>query len=266
MQSVERAIDLVTYVVTQLHSPSLAEMSQDLVLNKSTVHRLLSCLRSKGVLERDSSNRYRAGALVFQWGSSVLREGGLVSVILPHLQQLGDESGETASFHLVAGWNHVCIEQVVSPHPLRYVMVVGQAIPLQITSPGKAILAHLPASEIESVLGSPDTAKILHVDIQTLRSELSTIKEHGVAFSFGEWEKGASGAAAPVFSNAGRVIGAVTISGPDGRLNLTALQVNSQRVKKAADRISWELGYRPGKPVSSTNGRKRRTIAKRSDG
>ncbi|MDO8690889.1 MAG: IclR family transcriptional regulator [Dehalococcoidia bacterium] len=249
VQTVERAIDILTYALASPRSPSLSDISQDLTLNKSTVHRLLSCLRSRGVLEKDAANRYRAGALVFQWCSSVLHHGGLAAIVLPFLQQLRDETGETASFHLLVAGHQVCVEQVVSRHDLRYVIETGKAHSLRIGAAGKVILAHLIDGERQSILSSGDDREAANVDTNALETELSTIRTRGIAFSIGERVTGMNGASSPVFTDSGRVMGAVTISGPASRLNLKVLQTFGPGLKEAAERISLQLGHRPEKPV-----------------
>lgn len=242
--TVEKAIDVLTYVMANVGNPSLSSISQDLSLNKSTVYRLLSCLTSKGVLEKDSTNHYRAGVMLFQWCTLLSQQGGIVSLVLPFLQQLENVTGETASLHLRVSRYQVCIEQAASHHELRHIMGIGRPVSLGLGAAGKIILAYLPSRERQSIINSYEDHEVIPADRQALEAELSAIMARGLAFSFGERFKGASGVAAPVLNSAGRVVGSVTLSGPETRLTLTELQANAQSLREVAGRISWEFGYR----------------------
>ena len=245
VQSVERAIDILIYVLAKNPGASLSDIGQDLGLSRSTVHRLLSCLQSKEVIEKDSAKRYRTGAVLFQLSNSSSHRGALVSLVLPFLQQLRDETGETINFHILVGRHHVCIEQAESPHELRQTSVIGKPIPLGPGATAKAILAYLPQSDQAAAIGSLDKHGLRQLDPEDFRKELSRIRVQGVAFSVEERVRAAAAASAPVFNKDGGVLGALTLSGPAQRLPAQTLRAYGQRLREVAARISSELGYRP---------------------
>ncbi|MDP2661857.1 MAG: helix-turn-helix domain-containing protein, partial [Dehalococcoidia bacterium] len=61
VRSVERAIDIISYVANQDGTTSLRDISRDLGLSKSTVHRLLSSLQAKAIVTKDPDSRYAIG-------------------------------------------------------------------------------------------------------------------------------------------------------------------------------------------------------------
>lgn len=63
--------------------------------------------------------------------------------------------------------------------------------------------------------------------------------------SKGEWVLEASGVAAPIFDQFGRITAALTISGPSQRFTEEKIHEIAALVKPAAEDISRELGYQP---------------------
>ena len=80
-------------------------------------------------------------------------------------------------------------------------------------------------------------------DSVRLRNELIAAKLNGYASDNGEIEKGLICVAAPIRDITKRVIAAVSISGPDYRME-EDLQEMISAVKKAAEQVSYMLGYR----------------------
>jgi IclR family KDG regulon transcriptional repressor len=70
------------------------------------------------------------------------------------------------------------------------------------------------------------------------------VRRKGIAYDDGEFDPEVRCVAVPVRDFAGRVTGAIGISGPIWRLSLQALQDKSARVRAAAERLSAELGSR----------------------
>ena len=75
---------------------------------------------------------------------------------------------------------------------------------------------------------------------------LDALRIDGIAYDDGEFDPEVRCVAVPVRNFAGRVIGAIGISGPIWRLSLQALQDKSARVREAAAKLSAELGSRTG--------------------
>lgn len=243
VQSLERAFDIINYIATKEPSPSLSEIGRAVGLSLSTVHRLLSSMQAKGVIEKDSAGRYRVGSVVLKWSTSMLHQGALADLVLPFLHKLREETNETVSFHALVGRHHVCIQQVQSRHEIGSIVEMGKATPLGLGASGRAILAYLPEEERLIAIRLWNSYGLPHIDAQSFEDELSRVRTDGVVKSLGERVKGAVSASAPVFSSSGGVVGAMTLSGPQDRLSADTLDVYAQRLKAIAARVSSELGH-----------------------
>jgi DNA-binding IclR family transcriptional regulator len=81
----------------------------------------------------------------------------------------------------------------------------------------------------------------MHEVLETARftaDDLAHVREQGFAESAGEREAGVAGVSAPVWGSSGRVVAAVSISGPIERLTEHPAEVHAPWVMDAARRLS----------------------------
>src|SRR5699024_8298944 len=86
---------------------------------------------------------------------------------------------------------------------------------------GKAILAYLPQERIEEIIEQSELVQYTSQTITTreeLLNELEQIRDQGYAFDNEEKIAGLKCVAAPVIDPDGRVLGALSISGPSSRM------------------------------------------------
>lgn len=115
-------------------------------------------------------------------------------------------------------------------------------------APGKAILACQSDDYIDEYCrwmeqaAHPLTANTI-IDPERLRRELAGCRLHGYAMDDGEIEEGLICIAAPICDMNGRAVGAVSVSGPDYRMQADQ-EVMIREVRRTAQSISRLLGYR----------------------
>ena len=124
----------------------------------------------------------------------------------------------------------------------------GILVPLHCTAVGKAVLAHLSSSEVQRIIeeeglihSTPNTI----VDLSKLEEELAEIKQQGYAIDNEEWETGIRCVAVPVFTGKNTVFGAISVSGPAGRLPQDSDCEIAELISEGATKLSIKLGYRP---------------------
>jgi DNA-binding IclR family transcriptional regulator len=119
---------------------------------------------------------------------------------------------------------------IQSPNALRVAAFPGERNPLHCTALGKAILAFLPESEASTLLdGYPLVKKTPRTITQKahLHKHLASVREHGVALDLEENLSGVTCVAAPIFDHAGRVVAALSVSGPTIRMNSKLIAVKN---------------------------------------
>jgi DNA-binding IclR family transcriptional regulator len=138
------------------------------------------------------------------------------------------------------------LDHVDSPNILKVTWDAEQRFPVHASASGKVFLAFLTNDEREKILRTiklqPFTKRTI-VDAKKSRTELEGVRRRGYAIDDAEREEGVRCIAAPVFNARGRVIAAVSISGPTLRLSLAKLEALADSLRETAAAISTSLGF-----------------------
>jgi DNA-binding IclR family transcriptional regulator len=220
VRSVERCIDILDLLATNVRAVSLGDISRGVGAPKSTVLTIVRTLVARGLVVRDDENGlYRLGAT--RWGGGVPERAELASLARAHLQRLARETQETATLALTDGRSIYYHERTVGDQPLQYVVPVGLARPMHGTASGKVFLAHMSAAErvafVKQVGLKRYTARTI-TDSAALERNLQTVKRSGYAITRAETSDDLFGVAAPIVDRAGKIIAAVNLGGPLFRL------------------------------------------------
>jgi DNA-binding IclR family transcriptional regulator len=247
IQSLERAFAILEEVARNREGINLAELSKAVGLHNSTTFHLAKTMVQLGYLAQvPDSKRYRVGTGLFTLAAGALEENTLLAVATPVLEALTHETGEAGHFAIRSGSDIVVIARTAGSGLLQMVDRAGAQRPAHATALGKVLLAALDDQRIRQFLGAEPlrryTAKTI-VERDALLREIDEVRRKGIAYDDGEFDAEIRCAAVPVLDFAGRVAGAVGISGPLWRLSLQALQDKARQVRAAAARISAQLGY-----------------------
>jgi IclR family transcriptional regulator, KDG regulon repressor len=248
VKSVSRALDIITLVSMKKGGMGVTEISKQIDINKSSVHRILSTLVQYNYIEQDiESGRYKLGYKFLEMGSKLLESIDLREEAKPFLEELENETNEVIHLVVFDQGEVVYIEKLEGNETLRMHSKVGKRAPMHCTSVGKAILAHLPTNVVIDILdrkGMP-----IHTD-KTIRDkdvfiqELKQVKQTGFALDLEENEYGITCIAAPIFDHSRKVIAAVSISGPTLRMQDERLLHLQHKIIQIGKQISARLGFK----------------------
>jgi DNA-binding IclR family transcriptional regulator len=248
IQSIERAFALLEEVARHRDGIGLAELSKRVGLHSSTAFHLVRTMVQLGYLSQPpDSKKYRVGRRLFTLAAGALDDVELVRIATPILEKLSLETGEASHFAVRSGDDIVVVAKTAGGGMFQLVDRSGAVRPAHATALGKVIAAALAESELERYLQTHDLRKFTDkttVARAALLRELEAVRRDGIAFDDGEFDPEVRCVAVPVRDFAGRITGAIGISGPIWRLSLQALQEKSARVREAAENLSAELGSR----------------------
>jgi DNA-binding IclR family transcriptional regulator len=134
-------------------SLTLGEIQQATKLPTSTVQRLVSNMVVQGLLDREG-DQIRIGVQMSFGAAAVVKDLDVLSILQPVLNQIRDETTETASFFTVEQNFRVCVAIAETLQALRRDMYIGKVIPLLVGSASRVLLAWNPELA-RSVLSSP---------------------------------------------------------------------------------------------------------------
>ena len=248
-QSLERVGAILDCFTLDETVMGVREVARKTNLSTSTSGRLMAAMKELGILNQDPETlAYMMGSKVLAWAGIYTVASDVRTLALPVMVRLQEQTRETISLYVLEGNDRVCVERLESPETVRIVARVGRRIPLYAGSAGKVFLAFLPESRRDEILASieliPMTRRTI-TDLDKLKTNLHKVQRQGYAVSKGEWVLEASGVAAPIFDQFGRIAAALTISGPSQRFTEEKIHEIATLVKPAAEEISRELGYYP---------------------
>lgn len=254
--SVASALDVLIFLAQKGGEVGITEIAEHFHLGKSTVHRLLSTLRSRDFVEQDvETSRYRVGLRAFEVGNAYLSHLGLSGVAAPFMEELVrqcDEKTNLAVLDKTYG-EVVYIKMVDSQKAIRVYSQLGHRAPLNCTALGKAFLMTMSwedALELISKKGMQSMTKDSITALDTLRRDLELARERGYSVDDEENLSEVRCLGAPVFDHSGQVAAALSISGPKVHIDDNRMHELGRLVKDAAAAISQTLGYREKALVS----------------
>ncbi len=229
------------------------QITARMALPKTTVFRVLATLENRGFVTRDPvSQTYSFGEMALLVGARALGQADVRDIARPFIEQLMNETGETVHLSVLNLNSALCIDKIDSTRSVRMLSFVGFRDPLYCSGVGKTLLAFQPEDEQEALISEIQFVKRTNrtiMDRDSLREELNQIRLHGYALDLGEIEDGLSCVAAPIRNSSGRVIAAISISGPDTRVNESVQMHLISAVTANAQRISKALGYVLGEGI-----------------
>jgi len=258
VQVIDRALAILDALSSHGPDLSLAELSEKLQLHKSTVHRLIMVLERHNLIERHSANgRYRLGLKLFELGTRAVSQLDLRERARPFLERLVLETSETVHLCILDDAEVVYLDKVEPTRSVRMATSVGRRNPAYCTAVGKAMMAYLPESQVESIVRKEGLKAVTPNTITSLlelKRELSTIRKRGYAVDNEEIEEGVRCIGCVVRNFSGEPVAAISISGPAFRLTESKVPVLATAVVAAAHGLSHSLGFKEGKEAAASAG------------
>ena len=249
VQSLARGFRVLAKVCQSETPLSLSELAQKSELSIGAIQRLTYTLEKIGLVERDpQTKRFRTGSQMIALALDIARNLELKKVAHPFMQALSDEIGEVVGLGTLEGDQIILVEIIHTHQLLNINMNIGAIIPPHSTATGKAILAFLPDSRVDHILGPSGMTKFTPHTITSVRlfkNELQKVKARGFATAFDENAFGLTTIGAPVRDGDGNVKAAMTIMVPSMKIPKEKfISAFKKKVVHTADQISHAMGYR----------------------
>lgn len=223
--------------------PTLQRIIRLTGLPSSTCQRLVQNMVREGFLDRDG-DRYRIGIGLVRWATPGTLGLDVVRLLKPVLQDLRDETGESACFYVRDGAYRTVVAVAETRHVVMRPFMVGQVMPIHAGAPGKIFLAYDPEAR-EAILGS-DLAQFTSStpgDLETLDAQSRQARAQGYFAAFGERNEDVGSISAPVFDHADRLAGVLGLGFPTQRIGPADVDRLGPVVARSARVASSALGH-----------------------
>ena len=188
-QSLSNALNILDLLRLSLLDLGVREMSRELGLAPSIVHRLLVTLRSKGYIEQDSSNhKYRIGRAMMHAGNLFSLPRAVYDAVFEELNNLSHQIGMSGYLAVMRSRQVI---YVVST-PARFIPVntsAGEVTHLHATAVGKILLSAFDPRPLEALVRSIELPRKTSNTITSPRAlirEVNEVRRSGVAFCLAE--------------------------------------------------------------------------------
>jgi len=248
VQALDRMIQILEELALHRDGCGITMLSNLTGLHKSTVHRILNTLMSRGYISKNNENgKYSLGVRILYLSSAILDRMDVRTVARPFLERLCRDTDEVVHLSTLDGTEAVYIDKVESPNKsVRMYSQIGKRVPLHCTGVGKILLAWLPEKEVEYILsikGMDAYTKNTITNMEDMKKHLAEIRKNGYAVDELEHEEEIRCVAAPIFDISGKVIASVSVSGTIMHITPDRMPKLTEEVLKTAKDISYQLGY-----------------------
>lgn len=245
IESDETLFDIVEHL-RQLDGAGVTELAEELGLAKSTVHGHLTTLRERGFVVK-RSGRYELGLRFFEYGQYVRSQLEIVQSGTAVVAQLEEETREMVWLLTHQNGKAIYVYGRSGDNDIDIDTILGTRTHMHYNSGGKAILAHLPESEVRHVVdthGLPARTSNTITDPERLLAELDRVREQGYALNLSEDLDGIHAVGVPLTVD-GEVQGALSVAGPAHRMPKERCEGDVlDRLRAATDEIDLTLAYR----------------------
>lgn len=233
IESVDNALKIIHLLGTRAEL-RLTEVAEALGVASSTAHRLLAMLQYRGFVRQDASSKaYRAGSALSTVSFAILQRFDVREALHPLLTRLNQEFRETVHIVALDGAMVRFLDAIESPQAVRVASRLGQVMPANCTSSGKAILAGVSSAELRSIFPFERLDVLTENSIATraeFERSLDEVRERGYATSNEESEEGVRSVAAAFPPGALPMRLAINVSVPAHRMKTSTARRMGERL------------------------------------
>jgi DNA-binding IclR family transcriptional regulator len=245
--SIGKALQIIENMAGHNGPMRLQELANAVSQPPSTTLRFLNTLMDYGYADQDPTNLHYFLTMKFcRIGNLISRQLKTREVIRPFLEVLARKFEESTCLAISQEDCVVYIDVVDGPdHILQALQRIGKIAPLHSTGVGKCLLLDYTEPEIARLAGkglAPLTKNTIKTESE-LTAELSKVRKQGYGEDNEECEIGVRCVAAPIRDYSGKIVAAISTSGPTHRLTSEKLKFIRAELPATAASISKRLGF-----------------------
>ncbi|EFW94035.1 transcriptional regulator [Haladaptatus paucihalophilus DX253] len=243
VEATTHSFEILETLVEADRPMGVTELSNAVGLSKGVTYNHLGTLSELGYVRKEN-RKYCPSLRLLSPGEQTRSNHEAYRVARSHVDNLATTTGEVVTLLVEEDGLGICTymagTDIWSPD-----YVCGDAFPLHVSAPGKAILAALETDRIDEIVarhGLPSVTDHTISDRQSLETELRSIRDKGIAFSREEQFEGVVGIGISFGLDERAPAAAIGICGPRGQLSGRYLQEDiTGQVISTAKSIQVEL-------------------------
>lgn len=233
---IEKMDQILDYIAEHNGSARLTDICNELNMVKSTVHGILLTMEDIDLIVKDkNTNLYALGIKMFRYGKIFEQNYSVKELVHPYLEKLAAKYQECAHTGVPDGDSVLYVDMLETDHAVRLQARTGGRDPLYCTSIGKVILANMTDREVEEYFkrtAIEQKTENTITDLAKMKAALHEIRTHRISYDLEELEKGLVCVASGIFNPKGKLVAAIGISSPNGRVGIDTLEEMGRDIQK----------------------------------
>jgi DNA-binding IclR family transcriptional regulator len=240
VQSVEIAMQVVAALAQAFQPLMLRELAAQLRMPPAKVHRYLVSLTRSGMVEQNGAGgRYGLGPLALTVGLASLNQLDVIKIAGAAVADLRDRTDQTALLAIWGSAGPTVVRWEECRRPAAVNVRAGSILHLLDSATGLIFAAYLPRHitqpRIAEEMAGHDPAKVGELLDEVRARGMSRVRGHQLA--------SVNALSAPVFDHTGHIAAAITVLGPERRINVDWDGPAAKDLKATARQISARLGF-----------------------
>ena len=251
--AVTRALSLLDRLAQQREPMSLAQLTSELALPKSSVHGLCNTLMSFGYLRRQPDGAFLIGPRVMSLAEAFVSGTDVAQEFSALWADAGAAPEETVVLSVLSGTDALYVAVRNSARPLGLAFNVGMRLPAYLSGSGKSMLAFREPDEVRKIFAAGLLTHLTRKgprDVEALLKELAMTRKRGYSVDDETVREGVYSFGAPVFDATGQVVAGVAVCINKALLGADRGDKHRDAVLAVARTLSQRLGGEVAGPAA----------------
>ena len=221
LSTLERGLKVLRAFDATHPEMQLSEVAQVTGLSPAVARRCLNTLVQLGYVAQ-FGRKFLLRPEVLSFGTAYLSSMNVEQVILPPLQKLRDDTGDSSSMAVLSGTDILYVAHVSTNRRIRLGANVGTRFPVHATSLGKVLLAFQPAPVIAQYMANVTLQRFTErtlTSADAMEQRLQSARETGYDSALDELDYGIVSVAVPVFDANRNAIASINCSTSTTRIS-----------------------------------------------
>lgn len=244
LYTLERGLKVLTCFNQTRSSMKLSEVAKASGLSPAVARRCLNTLTKLGYIAQHDRH-FMLKPKVLEFGSAFIDSMNLDTAVSPFLQNLRDETGDSASLAVLSNQDILYLIHVTTNRPFRLRAGAGIRFPAHATSLGRVLLAFQPEEVLQNFMQHAPFESLTSNTINThdaLQLRFQAIREKGYETAQDELDYGIISIAVPIFDNDRKVVAAINCSTSTSRVDQDSIvKTRIDLLRKCAGEIEMSL-------------------------
>ncbi len=242
----DRSLQVLEALLKEVNGCALSQLSADLDIPKSAMHRLLTAMKDMGYIYQDEmTQHYKLTLKIASMGLTYLSSRSITETFQPLLNDLAEKSAELVRLGMIENENIIWIGKAQgSKSGLKYDPDSGSIAYLPASACGLAYLSSLDTESFSRIVDREGFEKSQKFgpnspqNLEQLEQMIQAAKERGYGLICDTYELGMTAVAKIIVNpHTGKPFGTVSIAGPSVRMNAQRVEELVPELLKTADKI-----------------------------